>query len=102
MFGDRIVFAVGRQERSRAHAGSGSQALCLHCVICRFFGGRPQERAAVCHMRRTGGALAAPVYASGDTAGQDSWCGLGEVWGRDGADMGAHAGGGDGITDGRQ
>lgn len=62
-------------------------------VICRFFGGRPEERAAVCHSWRTGGPLTAPVYASGDTTGQDSWCGLGEVWGRDGADMGAHAGG---------
>lgn len=62
-------------------------------VICRFFGGRPEERAAVCHSWRTGGPLTAPVYASGDTTGQDSWCDLGEVWGRDGADMGAHAGG---------
>lgn len=31
----------------------------------------------------------------GDTSGQDSWCGFGEVWGWGRADMGVHVGGWD-------
>lgn len=101
MFGNRIVFAHRTSTQPCPHWQRQSDLRLNRCHL-RVVGGQPEERAAVCHTQRTGRPLTAPVYASGATTGQDSWCGLGEVWGRDGADMGAHAGGGDGITDGRQ